>query len=467
MKITEYNWKVKLLLVLLSLQFALDSSIYLTSVVGFLEWTVAKPGVNIVAEASHWLFVIQAASAAVQIVASFAFGVVAKYVRSVKYCISACFLVSFGGNFLYSCGGPGSLKSIGAILAGRVLTGLGSASAAGAYAYISNLPFDKRDISNCFFFFRNSAGITMGLSQVVVIGLSYVKFNVGSYEINEYNASTFVTSFVILVAGILLGIFLDNEIGIVPPESPDFKVEEMDESNTDSQEKITQKSLWEKVKDEPSRYLFVPGNILFVSATSLYIMSSVSYYFPLFYTVIMRYGPRDQGIAFIIVALTAIAVSILLQYCHGIIRSTLYGDNYHSNTFKIQAEFAIISYATIIAGVIIMIAVWESIDTKQSHHSIGIAAGFTIGLILAFTGYNTQASSVPVLFKESIPDDTRTVAMPLSAAFQGIGKLLGPIISDALYNTKPSYGIGFGFILILSVLSFVVLVSLSIRNSRI
>lgn len=461
MKVTEYNWKVKILLVLLSFQFALDSSVYLTSVVGFLEWTVAKPGMDAAAEASHWLFVIQASSAAVQIVASFGFGVVAKRVGSVKYCIALCFIFSFAGNFLYSCGGPGSLKSIGAIIAGRALTGLGSASAAGAYSYISNLPFDKEQISKSFFLFRNSAGITMGLSQAVVIGLSYVKFKIGSYEINEYNAATFVTSFVVLIAGVLLGIFLDNDVGIIHPASA--KTEEIQES-FDGDEKIEEKTLWVKLKAEPAKYLLVPGSILLVSATSLYIMSSVSYFFPLFYTMVMEYGPRDQGIAFIIVALVAIAMSVLIQNCHSLARSSLYGANYHTNTFKIQAELAIISYAIIVIGVVIMIAVWESIDVHQTHHSIGIAIGFTIGLILAFIGYNTQASSVPVLFKESIPDDTRTVAMPLSAAFQGIGKLLGPIISDALYNTKPSYGIGFGFILILSVISFVVLLGLALRR---
>ncbi|KAJ8142646.1 hypothetical protein OY671_004223 [Metschnikowia pulcherrima] len=71
-----------LAVLLIAVQFSFDSCVYLSSIAFWIEECGGK-------NVSHYLFVVQAVSASVQIVASFIIGDIAQRVGSIKWCIIA------------------------------------------------------------------------------------------------------------------------------------------------------------------------------------------------------------------------------------------------------------------------------------------------------------------------------------------------------------------------------------------
>lgn len=244
-------------------------------------------------DVSHYLFIVQAVSACVQIVASFVIGDIAQKLGSVKWCIIFLFFLSFVGNFLYSCS---SVISLSTILGGRILCGVASASGALIYSYITAIHKERAKVFTFVSAYRTAAGFFMALSQLVAIFGSYCDFHIHNFKVNSNNGPTFICSFIILAVMILLIFVLEN------PASPTKK---------------TSMSFTEALKGffcAPKLSLIGGIILLWGMFFASFLMSEVVYFMPVFLTESLKWETKYQGVSFMIASLIGIAGSLLFPY---------------------------------------------------------------------------------------------------------------------------------------------------------
>ncbi|KAK9452790.1 major facilitator superfamily domain-containing protein [Dipodascopsis uninucleata] len=414
--------------VLISAQFSLDTTTYLTSVISLIN--SIKPD-----REAHYLYVTQAVSAAVQVIASFLVGYIASYCRSVKYVLIICFLFSVTGNMVYSSSGVKALDSIGALIGGRALTGIGSASAALAYSYIVLVAKSSERSYKYFKIFRASGAIFMTIGQILSIALSYCNFYIKGYKINSSNAPTYGAAFLIFLLSIALVFILENPRPKAPL-SPLAIVKRLYGTNHRTNQSAS--SISTRVK---------PVLILLNGFISTFVIASQMYFLPIFYSLRVGWSDRNQSINCIIILVVSTVLSIVYQ---NFLKSCLRTSNTSNAIYFENRIMGIISNFMAIIGMAIMLAIWKAYGSHngRSNKNFGFPVAFSIGITLGFTGYNTQAGCIPSLFKSVVKPELQVVIMPFLGISTGIGKLLAPIIIGAIYASPAGAPMGIGLALI-------------------
>lgn len=239
----------------------------------------------------QYLFVVQAVSSAAQIVASFGIGDIARLVGSMKATLIFLIILTFAGNFLYSCA---STLTVGCILGGRILCGVASASGALVFSYITATTTDRSKVFKHGSCYRTAAGFFMAISQLVAIFGSYCNFKIGSFKVSSNNAPTFISSFImVFVAG---GLMFVLESPAIPPQKNSMSF---------------QSALYKFFTAERVTLL---GSIIVLWGMFLasFIMSEVVYFMPVFLSQSLRWKTEFQGVAFMVASLIGISGSLLL-----------------------------------------------------------------------------------------------------------------------------------------------------------
>lgn len=393
-----------------------------------------------------FLFVLQAVSAAVQILASFFIGEIAKLVGSIKWVIITLYLLSFAGNFLYSCGGA---VSSGTLLGGRIICGAASASGAIIFSYITSVTKERVIVFKLVAMFRTAAGIFMALSQVVAILCGLLDFKVQGYRITSYNAPTFASGFIILAVCLLLIFNLEN---------PKVKSKRLKNSSFFG----AVKQFFGMKRQRLLSCLILLWN-MFLSS---FIMSEVVYFMPIFLTLNIGWDTKFQGVAFMVASILGVAGSYFAPKLKNIKilsrkKNEAKMDNSDSNgtekpernesegakedsLYVKQVNFTIFALLLLLIGQAIMIGASEA-STHNSLHPTNAGIFFVTGLTIAMLGYNFMASSVPALFSMSIDANLKLRLMPSIGAISGVGKLVAPIVLAALYKTELGLPIAVGF----------------------
>lgn len=433
----------KLAVSLIAIQFSLDSCVYLSNVIQYIQTLDSK-------NPEHYLSVLQAVSAAVQVASSFFIGNIAEWVGSIKWIIVILYFLSFAGNFLYSCGGAISLNTL---LGGRIVCGTASASAAIVYSYITSVAQERNAIFELLTSYRTSAGIFMALGQLVAILFALCDFKVGNYRITSYNAPTFASSFMILIVGVFLAVLLE-----------DPKIAKSDGK------KGSLLGAWRQFFDAPARKVFACLILLWTMFLSTLIVSEVLYFMPVFLTLQVHWKTEYEGAAFMVAAFLGVAGSFLAPNLVKMMseressENSLLKKGRSSEDTKVmipieqlradvfyrnQVLLSIFALLIFLAGQALIIAASEAL----SHNALpptnsGIL--FVAGLSIVMVGYNCLGSSIPAIFSTHIDPKLKVRLMPCIGAISGIGKLVAPIVFGALYKTCLGLpiGVGLGMILV-------------------
>lgn len=386
--------------------------------------------------------------------ASFVIGDVARWVGSIKWTIVFLILLSFAGNFLYSCA---SVISAGSILGGRILCGVASASGALIYSYITATNTDRAKVFHYVSSYRTAAGIFMAISQLIAIFGSYVDFQIGSFEVSSNNAPTFICSFVMVFVAVCLTLVLKN-----PPVPPRKNSKNL---------QLALKEFFTAEITQLIGSIIVLWGMFFAS----FLMSEVVYFMPVFLTESLHWETKFQGIAFMVASIVGIFGSLFFPpFVKKIMeRKTDQFQNHSVGLndpcesadrekqeqvellkkdliFKNQVTITLVSLIFALIGQGFMIGADGKVGSLP-HISTGCF--FVSGLSLIMLGYNGMASTFPALFSDYIKPQVKLQLMPLVGAIAALGKLVAPIVLSNLYQSQLGMPIAVGLGMILTGIS--------------
>lgn len=394
---------------------------------------------------------MQAISASVQIVASLVIGQVAQSVGSIKWTIIGLFLLSFVGNFIYSCASTISLSSI---LGGRILCGIASATGALIFSYITAVHTDKVKVFKFVSAYRTAAGVFMAISQLVAILASYCEFKIKSFKVNSNNAPTFICSFIMLAISFALVFLLENPA--VPKKKSQYSFAKALHGFFSAKKTILIGSLI----------------VLWGMFLASFLMSEVVYFMPVFLTLSLGWETKFQGVSFMIASIIGVSGSLISPKILEIpIKRKEKNfkvmekeqdseiDSYedvkqefekykktavHNN----QVTLVIVSLMIALVGQALMVGASEAFKAHKLPN-INIGCFFVGGMSLVMLGYNCMASAFPALFSVYIDPQVKVQLMPIIGAVAALGKLVAPIVLSYLYDTKfrMSIAVGLGMIL--------------------
>ncbi|KAM9920072.1 hypothetical protein OXX59_007488 [Metschnikowia pulcherrima] len=446
-----------LAVLLIAVQFSFDSCVYLSSIAFWIEECGGK-------NVSHYLFVVQAVSASVQIVASFIIGDIAQRVGSIKWCIIALFLLSFAGNFLYSCA---STISLSTILGGRILCGVASASGALIYSYITAIHKERTKVFKFVSAYRTASGFFMAISQLVAIFASYCDFKIHNFKVNSNNGPTFVCSFIILAVTALLVFVLEN------PAVPTRKT------------KMSFTKALQGFFSAPKWTLAGGIILLWGMFFASFLMSEVVYFMPVFLTESLGWETKFQGVAFMVASIIGICGSLVFPHLiempirkkekefnsqaesqsklseksHISRNSEESADRkqefeaYKKNAlYNNQIVLSLVSLLIALVGQAFMIGAAQVFRHRSLPH-INTGCFFVGGMSLVMLAYNGMASTFPALFSVYIDPQVKLQLMPAIGAVAALGKLIAPIVLSNLYQTKLGLSIAVGLGMILTALT--------------
>lgn len=407
------------------------------------------------------MFIVQSVSAAAQIVASCVIGEIAQRLGSMKWCIIALFIISFAGNFLYSCA---SQVSLSAIIGGRVLCGVASSSGALIFSYITALKKDQTKVFKYIAIYRTAAGMFMAISQLIAIFGSYCDFQIKSFKVGSHNAPTFICSFIMLIIAIIfIPLLLDAEV-------PKKKVQ------------LSFQIALHKFFTVPRNRLFATLILLWSMFFASFLMSEVVYFMPVFLTKSLRWDTKYQGVAFMVASIFGIIGSatslkimeMLLTRKEKRIQVLEIGTTDKEPSlvleklkkgylYTTQVKLTLVSLLIAMLGQAYMIGAFQTFihDTLPN---INIGCFFVAGMSLVMVGYNLMASSIPALFSVYIDPQVKVQLMPIIGAISALGKLIAPIVLEHLYQTKFKISIAVGFGMILSALTFPVILWIIVKR---
>lgn len=391
-------------------------------------------------------------SSAVQIVASFLIGDIAKWVGSIKWTVIFLICLSFAGNFLYSCA---SVISLDTIIGGRILCGVASASGALIFSYITAIETDRAKVFRLVSAYRTAAGFFMALSQLVAIFGSYCNFYIGDFHVGSNNAPTFICSFVMALVAVILVFLLKN------PPVPEKKVSI---------------SFQRALRDFfTARKIQLLGSIIILWGMFLgsFLMSEVVYFMPVFLTQSLGWEVKFQGVAFMVASLIGIIGSLLAPKLLSKLTEKKQTDvtqnekeslDLHESleeerkqrlierkkrqVFNNQVILTFASLVLALVGQAFMIGASEIFEKRKLPH-INIGCFFVAGLSVVMFGYNGMASTFPSMFSEYVQPEVKVQLMPMIGAIAALGKLVAPIVLANLYDTRLglSIAVGLGMIL--------------------
>ncbi|KAM3120211.1 hypothetical protein RJF_1873 [Candidozyma auris] len=407
---------------LMAVQFSFDSCVYLSSIAYWIEECGDQ-------NADHYLFIVQAVSSAVQIIASFIIGDIAKWVGSIKWTVLFLIFLSFVGNFLYSCS---SKISLGAILGGRILCGAASASGALIFSYITAVETDRAQLFKIVSAFRTSAGFFMALSQLVAIFGSYCDFLIGDFRVSSNNAPTFITSFIMVL--VAMGLFFTMKNPPVPKRK-----------NTIS----FKRALLDFFTARRAQLL---GSVIIMWGMFLasFLMSEVVYFMPVFLTQSLGWETKFQGVAFMVASLIGIIGSLLCPKLLSKLTENkepeIHFESEKASTdesleemrkkqteefkkrqvFRNQVVLTLVSLAFALVGQAFMIGANEIFNDRRLPH-INVGCFFVAGMSIIMLGYNGMASTFPSMFSEYVKPEVKVQLMPI------IGAMTAGCLSQSLW----------------------------------
>lgn len=400
------------------------------------------------------MFIVQAVSAAVQIVASLIIGEVAQKVGSIKWCLVGLFLLSFAGNFIYSCA---STISLSTILGGRILCGVASSSGALVFSYITATHKEKLEVFKYVSVYRTAAGLFMAISQVVAILASYCDFSINNFRVHANNAPTFVCSFIMLSMTAALVYLLAN------PDVP---------------QKKAQVSFFKALKTFFNvKWSQLVGSLILMWGMFLasFLMSEVVYFMPVFLTQSLKWDIKYQAVAFLIASIIGVVGSVIsptlvelpikrrekefkaLEEKHDL-ESSFMEAKADYETYKKKAlhhnqvSLTLVSLCNALVGQAFMVGAGACFQAARLGHR-NIGCFFTGGVTLVLLGYNCMASSFPAMFTAYIDPSLKVQLMPLIGTIAALGKLVAPIVLSALNDTKYHVQIAVGCGMILTFLT--------------
>lgn len=405
--------------------------------------------------------------------ALFLIGDIAKLANSIKWTLVVLMIFSVLGNFLYSCALEISLY---AILGGRILCGIASASGALVYSYITATNPDRTKVTKLVSGYRTAAGVFMAILQIIAIFGSYVDFHIGSFRISSNNAPTFISSFVMIVVSITLVFTLDN--ARVATQKRSETITDLENLKTSTKSFRFSGALKQFFLAGRSQ-LLASLVVLWGMFLASFLVSEVMYFMPIFLSDSLDWLTKDQGIAFMVACVVGLCGSLVIPKLAVVnfrgARSSgtkaskdfelAEKDNdldnaekpdskdrecesHHTKSGKNQMFFnqMIISLVSLFLALIgqgFMIGANE-IFTSKSSSSTGTGCFFVSGLALIMAGYNGMASTFPALFSEFIKPEVKVQLMPLIGAIAALGKLVSPIVMSSLYETKLGMPIAVG-----------------------
>ncbi|TIB97846.1 Creatinase/aminopeptidase [Wallemia mellicola] len=417
---------------LVAFSFGIDSTLWLPSVYNFI--LTLRPN-----DADRYLAVTQAVSALAQFIVSLSIGVFAAKVHSLKWTIVVCIALSFAGNFLYSCAGVGALNNVGAIIGGRILCGIASGSSGLAMGFIaiSTANVDRLEALSQY---RTYAGIALVLGPALNALFGLIDIKIGNYTINENNAPTYCSSFIMALLAILLGLFLSNKTKPAPnPIVPAIEFFR--------------------------RGHYGPSLIILCSMlSSSYVSALILYVLPDRLSSFWGFSTGVQAGLQTAVYAAGLIGSLLSSYIRdGLGRLVLSITSWKNGVDKVtllerakadggvsagaplytgiglEILLGIVSFLWVSLGLIAMIISF-GLDFVYSSSQASTAAGFLIGCAVVMVGYNIQAAVLPTLFSKSLPNDLRVALTPWYGATVAMGKILAPLITEAITKATPTGG---------------------------
>ncbi|CUS24356.1 LAQU0S15e02652g1_1 [Lachancea quebecensis] len=436
----------KLAVSLIAIQFSLDSCVYLSNVIQYIQIVSILGSKN----PEHFLSVLQAVSAAVQVLSSFFIGNISEWIGSIKWIIVALYFLSFVGNFLYSCGGAISLNTL---LVGRIICGAASASGAVVYSYITLVVQERSATFELLSNYRTSAGLCMAFGQLVAILFALCDFKIGNYRITCFNAPTFASSFIILITGVLLAVLLE-----------DPKVTKCNDKRVDLI------GAWRQFFDAPARKIIACLILLWTMFLSTLIIGEVLYFMPVFLALQIHWKTEYEGAAFMVAAFLGVLGSLLAPKVVRIVserelsedvplekrasgedaKAMNPNEQLKGNVlYRNQVFLSILALLIFLLGQALIIGASEALS-RGALPPTNSGILFVVGLSIVMIGYNCLGSSVPAIFSTHIDPELKVRLMPCIGAISGVGKLVAPVVFGALYKTELGLpiGVGLGMILV-------------------
>ncbi|WFD34151.1 hypothetical protein MCUN1_000987 [Malassezia cuniculi] len=414
---------------LVALQFGIDSTLWLPTVFSYISTITAHRRVH------YYLSLAQLLPSAVQVFVSLLVGpIVALFTLSLKWSMVVFILLSFVGNFLYSCAGPFAINNVWALIGGRMLAGLASGSSALAMSYIvSSSSTDERleSLSQ----YRSFAGVAFVIGPVLSIPLTTFSFHIGRFPVDQNNAPTFVSSFIAVAVALITCCFVRQKRAT---QVNFLKVIVHNRSELTGHSK----EIWA-----------VPLLLLLLLFLSAFLMANV------FYTMsdLMRSPDHwNLGLTLIsglqaIVFLFALIGSLLADSFRRIIQTSMQrassfrrrihtaldiqsdDDKGSLLTDKLVSEVVLSAcsfLATVLGCILSIISLAVQAHTTGSH--AGSVACFLIACTIMMAAYNIQAATLPSLYSKCLPAKLRTVLTPWYGATVALGKLAAPPIIGAI-----------------------------------
>lgn len=427
---------------LVSLQFGLDSTLWLPTVLPYLEAIVEHNGAT-ADSATRYLSYAQTIPAAIQVVVSLTVGLVAAKVGSLKWPLVFCVFCSAAGSLIYTAAGPGAINDPWAVIGGRMLAGLASGSSSLAMSYIV-IGTNAQERLEAMSLYRTGAGIAMVLGPLMSIGLTHVSFTISGYRIDGTNAMMAV-SFCISSALVLVLIFgLENKSKASPNAF---------------------KALAHTLTKEPSTAWTLSALILLVMLVSAYSAADVMYLLSDMlisqWDFSLSLTSGLQAAVYAVALVTSLGVGPLRAFVMRRLSRAKVGEEAHEGSkdegqgkqrdnaavpgeaalANAERSLTVFSFLAILVGLIILVVAFALAYSRSSIPAdAGTAVAFLFGATIIMGAYNIQASTLPTLFSKSLPANLRAALTPWYAATVAAGKIFAPLIDQGLANAKSLKG---------------------------
>ncbi|KAJ3160034.1 hypothetical protein HDU86_001299 [Geranomyces michiganensis] len=421
---------------LVALSFGLDSSLYLPTVVALI--TRIEP-----ANVTRTFFLVQTISSIAQVVVMLTIGLIVHYCArgSLKASIALLIAASAAGNLIYTIGGVKG--SVTALIIGRVLCGVASASSGVAGVYLS-LTSSVEERLLCMTNFRTFAGVALVLGPLLSALFGLADFYIGSFHFDKLTAPTLGSFLIMTVLTVVILVAMEEQ----------------------------------KSKAAASPFAALPAFVaskpkgaalaLLGMLLSAYASALILYIVPINLTSRWNYSVQSEGYLFALINAVGLVGSLCADWIKGAalrlvvrIQGTGQPDDMEDKDAKAASKnsarvaevaLAIGSFLVAAIGITCMLI---SVTVDGDDASLKTAVVFMIGAMIVMASYNIQASVIPSIFSKLIPAALKVALMPWMSAMTAVGKVLAPALTDSFSASAGGLGLEYGFPIATSVFAVV------------